>query len=203
MTHAQSDDSDEALMRAYADGAAEAFAPLYARHKGGVYRYMLRQLQHGRAGGVADELAQDVWMKLIDARARYTTTAKFTTWLYTIAHNRLMDYFRASKVVDLPLIQSFADDAAGEETESAHLHVPASPADTPEARTEGRALATRLLDCLGALPANQREAFLLQEEAEMTLAQIAASCDVGIETAKSRLRYAMQRLRTCMQAYLV
>ena len=83
--------SDEELMLAYRDGDAGAFDTLYRRHKGPVYRYMLRQC---RDAGVADELFQDVWMNLIRARESYTVQAKFTTYIYTMAHNRLIDHYR-------------------------------------------------------------------------------------------------------------
>src|SRR2546427_8899334 len=85
--------TDEDLMLAYAACDATAFDALYARHKGGVYRYLLRQC---RQTSVADELFQDVWPNLIRARASYAPTAKFTTWLYRLAHNRLIDHYRAS-----------------------------------------------------------------------------------------------------------
>jgi len=81
--------SDEDLMLAYAAGDAAAFDVLYARHKGGVYRYLLRQCHHS---GVADELFQDVWMNLIRARASYVASARFTTYVYKLAHNRLIDH---------------------------------------------------------------------------------------------------------------
>jgi hypothetical protein len=84
--------SDEELMERYRDGDAGAFDLLYARHKGGVYRYMLRQCNDR---GIAEELYQDVWTNLIRARAGYAVTAKFTTWLYRLAHNRLIDHYRA------------------------------------------------------------------------------------------------------------
>ncbi|NBR29496.1 MAG: sigma-70 family RNA polymerase sigma factor, partial [Betaproteobacteria bacterium] len=84
--------SDEELMERYRDGDAGAFDLLYARHKGAVYRYMLRQCGDR---GVAEELYQDVWMNLIRARAGYAVTAKFTTWLYRLAHNRLIDHYRS------------------------------------------------------------------------------------------------------------
>src|SRR6188768_4591689 len=83
--------SDEQLMMAYRDGDASAFDTLYRRHKGPVYRYMLRQC---RDAGVADELFQDVWMNLIRARESYTVQAKFTTYIYKLAHNRLIDHYR-------------------------------------------------------------------------------------------------------------
>src|ERR1700747_25634 len=85
--------SDEELMLAYAAGDPSAFDALYARHKGGVYRYLARQC---RQAGIADELFQDVWMNLIRVRASYAPTAKFTTWLYTLAQHRLVDHWRAS-----------------------------------------------------------------------------------------------------------
>src|SRR5437762_10763275 len=90
--------SDEDLMLAYGAGDAASFDALYARHKGGVYRYLLRQL---RNAGTADELFQDVWMNAIRVRASYVPTARFTTWLYTLAHNRLVDHWRSNSHIKL------------------------------------------------------------------------------------------------------
>jgi len=177
--------SDEELMLAYAAGDAGAFDALYARHKGGVYRYLARQC---RQSGVADELFQDVWMNLIRARASYAPTAKFTTWLYRLAHNRMIDHFRASG--HLTLVSS--DDEAHED---AVMALPAARASEPEPRAENRELGERLRAALAALPPAQREAFLLQQEAGMSLAEIAALTGVGAETVKSRLRYALSKLR--------
>ena len=98
--------SDETLMLAYAAGDAAAFDQIHARHKGGVYRYLLRHC--GRAAS-ADELFQDVWMSVVRARATYAPTAKFTTWLYRIARNRLVDHWRTSS----PLTR--ASERAGDE----------------------------------------------------------------------------------------
>jgi RNA polymerase sigma-70 factor (ECF subfamily) len=178
--------SDEELMLAYAAGDAAAFDTLYARHKGGVYRYLARQC---RQSGVADELFQDVWMNLIRARANYAPTAKFTTWLYRLAHNRMIDHYRASG--HLTLVSS--DDEAHEE---ALLALPAACASEPGSRAENRELGERLRAALAALPPAQREAFLLQQEGGMALAEIAALTGVGAETVKSRLRYALSKLRT-------
>ncbi len=192
-------------MLAYADGDARAFPPLYERHKGGIYRYLRRQLQPQHNPAQADELAQDVWMNAINARERYVVEAKFTTWLYTIAHNRLMDFFRSNKVVALGLVKSFDEGDTGDAEgtgDGLHEHVAAPARDAPESRAHGSQVARRMLECLGALPANQREAFLLQEESDLSIADIAAACAVGMETAKSRLRYAMAKLRECMKEYL-
>jgi RNA polymerase sigma-70 factor (ECF subfamily) len=177
--------SDEELMLAYAAGDAGAFDALYARHKGGVYRYLARQC---RQSGIADELFQDVWMNLIRARASYAPTAKFTTWLYRLAHNRMIDHYRASG--HLTLVSS--DDEAHED---AVLALPAARASEPEPRAENRELGERLRAAVAALPPAQREAFLLQQEGAMSLAEIAALTGVGAETVKSRLRYALSKLR--------
>lgn len=88
------DDADETLMLRYRDGEVAAFAPLYARHKGALYRYLLRQCGQP---ALAEELFQDVWLKLIAARAGYTVQARFATYLYRLAHNRLIDHYRASR----------------------------------------------------------------------------------------------------------
>ncbi|HEY1461660.1 MAG TPA: RNA polymerase sigma factor [Casimicrobiaceae bacterium] len=178
--------SDEDLMLAYAAGDAAAFDALYARHKGGVYRYFLRQCRHG---GIADELFQDVWMNLIRARATYAPTAKFTTWLYRLAHNRLIDHFRASGVVQLVS----ADD---EEHAQTIADVPGASDEEPHRRAEARELGLRIKVVVKALPAAQREAFLLQHEGGLSLAEIAELTGAGVETVKSRLRYAMNKLRS-------
>jgi RNA polymerase sigma factor (sigma-70 family) len=84
-------DTDEDLMLRYRDGDAAAFEVLYGRHKGGVFRYMLRQCS---ARGIAEELFQEVWMNLIKSRASYSVQARFSTYIYSIAHNRLIDHYR-------------------------------------------------------------------------------------------------------------
>jgi RNA polymerase sigma-70 factor, ECF subfamily len=174
--------SDEALMLAYRDGDAGAFDALYARHRSGLYRFIRRQIA---AEGIADEVFQDVWMRAIDARGTYEPRAKFGTWLYTIAHNRIMDYFRASGRADLVSIDD--DERA--------LELPAADASAPDTLVGRKQLAQHILVALDALPAAQREAFLLQQEAGLSVEEIAQATGVNRETAKSRLRYALAKLR--------
>jgi RNA polymerase sigma-70 factor (ECF subfamily) len=173
---------DEDLMLAYRAGDAAAFDALYARHRGGVFRYLRRQT---RNAAVAEELFQDVWMRLIDARARYEPQAKFSTWLYTIAHNRLMDHFRSGSRAALVSYEDEDDPP------------PELVADTPrpEEMLARKQDAARLLAAIDALPAAQREAFVLQQEGDLSVEEIAAATGVNRETAKSRLRYAMAKLR--------
>ena len=177
------DDADETLMLRYRDGDADAFARLYARHKGPLYRYFLRQCS---PPAVAEELFQDVWLKLIAAHSRYTVQARFATWLYRIAHHRLIDYYRACQR-SLPV--SYADDCPE------WVEVPAPVEEQPENREDRRRQAERLLELLAELPEAQREAVLLREEAGLSLEEIAQTTGTGRETVKSRLRYAFTRLR--------
>lgn len=177
--------SDEDLMLAYGAGDAAAFDALYARHKGGVYRYLLRQC---RDAGIAEQLFQDVWMNLIRVRASYQPSAKLATWLYTLAHNRLIDHHRASAGVTLVS----TDDESHAEVAAA---LPANRRAEPETRAANRELGARLKAAVATLPAAQRDAFLLQQEGGLSLDEIAALTGVGTETVKSRLRYAAAKLR--------
>jgi RNA polymerase sigma-70 factor (ECF subfamily) len=176
---------DEDLMLRYAAGDLEAFQRLYALHRGGLYRYFLRQTNRT----VAEELFQDVWARLIQHRKRYRPEASFKTWLYTLAHNRLVDYWRREgrRAID----QSELGEA-GCDIEFA------DPDPGPQRRVDLRDCLEQLLQLVTALPDLQRQAFLLRHEAGMTLAQIAEAMNSGAETAKSRLRYAMDRLRSAI-----
>lgn len=185
------DSSDEELMLLYRDGDAGAFDALYARHKGGLYRYLLRQC---REAGAAEELFQDVWMNLIRARAGYTVQAKFTTYLYRLAHNRLIDHYRKTAPA---VVVSFGD----EDGEALAELLPDERERPADDALDARRQAGRLLELLAELPEAQREAFLLQQEGGMTVEQIAQATGVTRETAKSRLRYAVSKLRQGMRPW--
>src|SRR5438132_7757824 len=131
--------SDEQLMLAYAGGDARAFESLYAKHKGALYRFVLRSVG---ARGEAEELYQDVWLRVIEARSRYTPSARFTTWLYTIAHNRLVDHWRTRGLV---LVSLDAEDAAPPEPA-------APPSSQPQLQLEARQMLERLATAIAALP---------------------------------------------------
>jgi RNA polymerase sigma factor (sigma-70 family) len=191
-TGATDDTTDEALMLAYVAGDASAFDTLYARHRGGLYRYFLRHL---RNAGAADESFQDVWMNVIRVRERYVPTAKFSTWLYTLAHNRMVDYWRAGARATVVSIDDDGDVAARGEAEA----ISATRTDEPETRAASREIGACIAAALASLPAEQREAFLLQYEGGHSLAEIAAITGVGDETVKSRLRYATSKLRAVLK----
>jgi len=183
--------ADEALMLAYKNGDAMAFETLYQRHKGSLYRYMMRQCV---SKVVAEELFQDVWMSIIRARKRYRPSAKFSTYLFRIARNRLIDHYRKNNPAQTDL---GSDQAGGDPDEQS-----GSPQQQPEQQTLIQQQIQHLLACIQTLPAEQRQVFLLKEEAELDLNDIARITDTGPEAAKSRLRYAIKKLRQCMGEYL-
>lgn len=162
-------------MQRYAAGDMVAFDELYARHRGPLYRYFLRGCGDQ---DVAGELFQDVWTALIRARHRYRPQARFTTWLFRMAHNRLIDHYRRQRPRgDMPR----------------DLATPGR--DDPEHRADRRQAADRLLAAIADLPLEQREAIVLKEERGLSLTDIAEVTGVGRETVKSRLRYALAKLR--------
>jgi RNA polymerase sigma factor (sigma-70 family) len=174
--------ADEELMLAYAGGDAGAFETLYGRHKGGLFRFVLRSV---KSRGEADEIFQDVWMRVIEARARYAPQAKFSTWLYTIAHHRLVDHWRARGLTLVSL----------DDEDNAALEPVAGPGAEPHRNLEARQALERFAAALAALPLVQREAFLLHHEGGLGIAEIAAATGSAEDAAKSRLRYATKKLK--------
>ena len=175
---------DEQLMLAYREGDAGAFEALYKRHKGALFRFVLRSI---RDRATAEEIYQEVWMRAIEARGRYEVQAKFTTWLYTIAHNRLVDHWRKRglQLVALDAEDPRADPPAGMDAE-------------PQRIAEVKQGLERFARALEQLPPVQREAFLLHHEAEMSVAEIARATSSNEEAAKSRLRYATAKLKEAL-----
>lgn len=170
-------------MRRYAGGEMEAFQKLYERHRGGLYRYFLRQSH----SFVAEELFQDVWARVIQSRKRYRPKAAFSTWLYTLAHNRLVDHWRREGVRP---VETGDDDCPAAATTDAN--------PGPQRLVDLRECIEQLLHLVAGLPEVQRQTFLLRHEAGMSLAEIAEAMSTRVETAKSRLRYAMDRLRAAI-----
>jgi RNA polymerase sigma factor (sigma-70 family) len=202
-TEAMQDTSDDMLMAAYAAGDASAFEALYARHQAGLYRFIRRLLGPALASQT-DEVFQDTWLRVVHARERWQPQgASFRTWLYTLANHRVIDLWRRSgREVSLDL----DDEAAPWEPDGARAWqrwpAPASAAPHSEELAFWRRAGERLLQCLDELPLPQRSAFLLHHDDGLPLDDVARALEVGFETAKTRLRYAMSKLRTCMGAYL-
>ena len=182
--------ADETLMQAFAAGDARAFETLYDRHALPVWRFVQRSV---RDAALADDLVQDVWFSLVRQAPQYEPRARFRTWLFTLAHHRMVDHWRTHKT-HASLDAETEDGAALADT------LAADSGFGPVRQLQSREQAQALLDALAALPLPQREAFLLQAEGGLSLAEIAQATGVNAETAKSRLRYARERLRHTLEA---
>ena len=195
---------DDALMAAYACGDAGAFEQLYARHQAGLYRFV-RRLLGSALNAQTDEVFQDTWLRVVHARARWEPQgATFRTWLYTLAHHRVIDMLRRSGREISIDAHAEDGDAPWEPATAAWQQWPApssAPSHTEELAFWRRA-GERLIACLEQLPLPQRSAFLLHHDDGLALDEVARALEVGFETAKTRLRYAMSKLRTCMGAHL-
>jgi RNA polymerase sigma-70 factor (ECF subfamily) len=187
------DDSDVALLAGFAAGDAAAFSRLYERHERPVYRFLRRSLGNDAA---AQDLMQEVWLAVIRNAATFEPRARFTTWLYGIARNKLIDHWRAKH--DLV---SLDQEAANDDSPALVDSIAATADCEPEVRAMSRQQAVAFVAAVEQLPAAQREAFLLHAEGGLTVEEVAQASGVGRETAKSRLRYAMNRLRAAMEPW--
>lgn len=169
------------LMLAFVGGDSAAFDELYLHYRKPLYRFFTRQCADK---ALAEELYQDLWMRVIKARESYEHTARFSTWLYRIAHNLLIDHLRSP-----------GNEQEEIDTESMEGSAAWEP-DTVAMTNERVAHFMKLLD---ELPENQREVFLLKEEAGLSLEEIAQITGTGFEAVKSRLRYAVKKLRQSLE----
>jgi RNA polymerase sigma factor (sigma-70 family) len=167
--------TDEQLMQRYANGDAPAFDQLYARHRGPLYRYFNRQVNDA---ATANDLYQGAWEKIIKARRKYRPSAPFTVWMYRIAHNHMVDHYRRSRPVDSLETETLSDDRPG----------PAQGMVDGEQNEQLRA-------AISALPVEQRNTLLLKLETGLKMEDIARVTGVSRETVKSRLRYAVNKLK--------
>jgi len=178
--------SDEELMIEIQNGNKAAFDKLYKRHIKGLYRYLLRKCNNESD---AEDLFQDIWVKLYKTRSRFKANASFKAFLYTIAKNHFIDYYRKKKrhegIIQINPGYMEEDIVAGEN-------------DQPEQQAEMEEQYQMLLKCIDALPPEQSEAFRLREESGLSIDEIAKVVGSKRETAKSRLRYAVIKLNKCM-----
>ena len=174
-------------MLRFGRGDAAAFETLYRRHEAGVFRFLLRHL---RSEAGANDTMQEVWFAVARSADRYQPTAKFTTWLFTIAHHRMVDAIRAHRPTEVLEMNADSSDVPVID------HMPAADAETePLNALESREREAALLIAVEQLPPEQRAAFLLQAEGNLSIEDIAAATGTSFETVKSRLRYARAKLR--------
>lgn len=184
--------SDETLVTRYAAGDVAAFQALYDRHEQPLWRFLLR-LARNRAD--TEELMQETWFAVTREAPRFRPDGRFAPWLYSIARNRVIDRHRAAR----PTLSLDGVDGPDDEPLAARLADPASP--TPPVATEQLQQGAAILAALQQLPAEQCEAFVLQVDAGLSVEDIATATGTTFETAKSRLRYAREKLRVLLRAY--
>lgn len=183
-------DADEALVARYVTGDVAAFEALYARHELPLWRYLLRQCGDR---GAAEELMQEVWFTVTREAPRFRPEGRFTAWLYTLARHRLIDRHRTTH-----RHQSLdAADAYDGGTLAGQLADERAP--SPLAESQRAEQGEAILAALARLPPVQREAFVLQAESGMSIEEIATVTGTSFETAKSRLRYARDRLKALLR----
>jgi RNA polymerase sigma-70 factor (ECF subfamily) len=188
-----SDQTDEQLMQAYREGNPRAFELLLARHERKVWNFLRRSVGDAT---LAEDLLQEVFLRVIKAHAEWKGEAKFTTWIYAIARNLCIDHARRAvhrdaRSLDAP---TRADDAAGE---TLHDRLADGTRDAEGLASDGQVRA-RVDEAVAALPPDQREVFLLREVMDMPFAEIAAVVGAPEPTVKSRMRYALERLREAL-----
>lgn len=181
--------ADEAgLLRAHAGGDPQAFARLYDRYDQAAFIFIRRLLGAAHADA-AEDLHQETWIAISrNAGGFDPARAGFRAWLYTIARRKVFDHFRRQKVAVL----------AAADPEAA-LGVP-DQGPTPLEQVESLELAQKLVAAVEALPLAQRDVFVMFAHAGLSLEEIAEVTGAGVETAKSRLRYARAALRQALAA---
>jgi len=183
--------SDETLIARYCRGDAAAFELLYRRHEMRIWHYLKRNVGNPAA---ADELMQEVWFAVARDAPRYAPTARFTTWLFAIAHNRMIDSIRKNR-------RQMSVESVGYAGDSAAAQAIADPAMGPLAAAVAQDQSAAILRAVDTLPDEQRSAFLLQVEGDLSVEEIAEIMHSSFETTKSRLRYARAKLRELLEEY--
>jgi RNA polymerase sigma-70 factor (ECF subfamily) len=188
------DDSDEALMLRYRDGDVRAFEVLVTRHRKAIYNFILRFV---RDPAQAEDVLQETFLRVVKGADAYEKQAKFTTWLYTIARNLCVDASRRGKhrkaaSLDAPI---------GDDEGAALIDLVAGGEPTADKQAISRELGVRLKRAIESLPDEQREIFLLREVSDLQFNEIAQIVGCPENTVKSRMRYALEKLREALEDY--
>lgn len=191
------DHSDEELLRRFNEGDAEAFAELVGRYQRPLYNFILRSVRRQER---ADELLQDVFMKVVQRSQDFKGNSKFSTWLYTIARNLCIDHsrkmvFRRHVSLDAP-----GRSATSEEGPTLLERTAAEGAGPDRAMLQAD-LRTKIVDAVEELPEEQKDVFLMRQVQGLAFKDIADIVGVPENTVKSRMRYALERLQRALADY--
>jgi RNA polymerase sigma-70 factor (ECF subfamily) len=183
--------SDEDLMLAFRDGDAVAFEQLVTRHKRGLYNFLLRSV-HDRSR--SEEMLQEVFLRVIRAKDRYQRTARFTTWIYTIARNLCVDESRRQKFRRTLPLEAKRRSRGGDDGQSI-LDVTEAQQVGIDAESEAPKVRDRVAAAIDGLPDDQREVFMMRQFGGLSFKQIGEAVGAPENTVKSRMRYALEKLR--------
>jgi RNA polymerase sigma-70 factor (ECF subfamily) len=192
--------TDEALMAAYRDGNVQAFSELVARHERALWNFVRRFVGDGAS---AEDLLQEVFLRVVRSADQWQPTAKFSTWIYTIARNLCTDHarrmtLRRTASLDGP---ARADDGQSDGSGPRRIDGLAGGDRGGEVALQNREMGVRLERALAGLPLEQREVFLMRELQDMPFAVIAEAVGASLPTVKSRMRYALERLRGALEEW--
>jgi len=189
------DDADEDLMVLYQRGEVRAFELLLSRHRKPVYNFILRFVGEKET---AEDVLQEVFMRVIKGAEAYKRQAKFTTWLYTIARNLCVDQTRRRKHRKHASLDAPLDGSADAGT---LLDVIPSSEMASDRKSSNRELQARMQRAIAGLVEDQREVFVMREFLDLPFKQIAEIVGVPENTVKSRMRYALEKLRLELDEY--
>lgn len=190
--------TDEALMEAYQRGDTRAFEELLHRHRRPVFNFLYRQVGHP---ATAEDLLQEVFLRVIKSAPTYKRQAKFTTWVYTIARNLCVDHGRRAKHRKA---RSLDQPVRGKDNEPGGTTMGDMTADkSPDVERQviSKRLQGKLERAIATLSEEQREVFLMREYLNLPFKEIGEIVGCPENTVKSRMRYALDRLRQELDEY--
>jgi RNA polymerase sigma-70 factor (ECF subfamily) len=187
--------ADEELLDRFCRGDARAFEELMRRHRAPLYNFVLRSVRHRET---AEEILQDAWLRIIQGAGDFHRSAKFSTWAYTVARNLCIDHARKAALRRHPSLDQRTSDRGEGAALGDSIRDPKAVVDR---EAIGKELQLRLADAIGALPADQREVFVLREYSDLPFKEIAEIVGAPENTVKSRMRYALERLQDALAEY--
>jgi RNA polymerase sigma-70 factor, ECF subfamily len=191
------DASDLELLGRFHTGDHAAFAALLGRYQAPIYNFLLRSLAERQA---AEDLTQEVFLRVIQGSAGFQSQAKFSTWLFTIARNLCVDHGRRMRHRRHASLEGQASEADGDPPVRLLDRLPHQQPGTERHASSAR-IRERVGRAVSELPNEQREVFLLRQVDGVSFAEIAVICGIPENTVKSRMRYALERLQKALSDY--
>ncbi len=189
------DSSDEQLIAAFNEGDAEAFAEILRRYRRPIFNFILRSVRNIEK---AEDLQQEVFLRVVQRSDQFEGKSKFSTWLYTIARNLCIDMSR--KMVHRRHASLDAPVRADEGSAPLVDRIASTELETDRRATSNH-LQSEIAHAVEALPDLQREVFVLRHVQGMSFKEIARVVDASENTVKSRMRYALTRLQQALAEY--